>query len=280
MSKQAFRHLDMDSIIARVNSFSVNLQDFEMVSPTLAKVLITYSGTAPIKEEVRASIARMFGQQASPVENSFRSLERTGGSKTLAGFIRYQSDVKEYDETAADNQGRYKQMASNLLMDNDDKSMWEVKAGNTGKYLVRHGEEDLSELVHLAHAKKSGQPSLSQIASVPAEPKEFAAYVDVKQEEVMHGYVVARTRDGLSMSVLAFENGSAGDTVEIQTSQLVEVADLDGEDEQAAGVKMPVTAAGTIDREAQIEYYRKLYGSYAPQYVQSLIDMIDQHSFA
>lgn len=278
MATQAFRHLDMDSILARVNSFSTNLQDFEMVSPTLAKVLITYSGTAPIKEEVRASIAKLFGQQAAPVENSFRSLERTGGSKTLAGFIRYQSDVKEYDETASAIDGRYKQMASNLLMDNEDKSMWEVKAGNTGKYLVRHGEDDLSELVHLAACKKSGQPTLSQIASVPAEPKEFAAYVDIGQEEVMHGYVVAKTRDGLKMSILPFEGN--GETQEIATAQLVEVAALDGEDEQAAGVKMPVTAAGVIDREAQIQYYRKLYGSYAPQYVQALIDMIDQHSFA
>jgi hypothetical protein len=271
--KQAFRHLDMDSIIARVNSFSVNLQDYELITPTLAKVLITYSGTSPIKEEVRASIAKLFGQQASPVTHSFRSLERTGGSKCLAGFIRYQSDVKEFDETAADNQGRYKQMASNLLMDNEDKSMWEVKSGSTGKYLVRKGEEDLSELVHLAHAKKSGHPTLAQIAKVPAEVREFAAYVDLKNEEVMHGYVVAKTDQ--KMTVVAFDG--EGEPEDINTDQLVEVVSLDGEDEQEMGRKMSTAAVN--DREAMVRYYKQAY-NYSPDYINMLIEMIDQHSFA
>lgn len=274
---QSFKNWNTDAVLARVNTFSVNLQDYEVLTPTLAKVLITYSGTSPIKEEVRASIAKLFGQQASPVANSFRSLERTGGSKTLAGFIRYQSDVKDYDETAADVQGRYKQMASNLLMDNDDKSMWQIKAGSTGKYLVRKGEEDLSELVHLAHSKKSGQPTLSQLASVPAEPREFAAYVDMKQEEVMHGYVVAKSDDNTKMTVVAFDG--EGELEEISVSQLVEVAAFDGEDEKEIGTKLSVTAAGGMDRQAMIDYYKKAY-SYSPDYIQSIIEMIDQHSFA
>lgn len=274
----SFKNWDTDALLAKVNTFSVNLQDYEVLTPTLAKVLITYSGTAPIKEEVRAAIAKLFGQQASPVANSFRSLERTGGSKTLAGFIRYQSDVKEYDETAtAANEGRYKQMASNLLMDNEDKSMWQIKAGSTGKYLVRKGEEDLSELVHLAHAKKHGQPTLAQIAKVPGECREFAAYVDQNQEEVMHGYVVARSDDNTKMTVLAFDG--EGEPEEVGVDQLVEVAAFDGEDEKQFGNKMAVTAGGVIDRELQIQYYKKAYG-YAPEYIQQLIDMIDQHSFA
>jgi len=270
-----FRNLDMDSILARVNTFSVNLQDYELLTPTVARVMITYSGTAPIKEEVRASLSKLFGQQAAPIENSFRSLERTGGSKCLAGFIRYQSDVHEYDETASSNQGRYKQMASNLLMDNEDKSMWEVKAGSTGKYLVRHGEEDLSELVHLAHARKSGAPTLAQLASVPAESREFVAYVDLKHEEVMHGYVVAKADDA-KMTVVAFEGD--GEVEEISTAQLVEVAAFDnGEDEKAMGTKLAVTAAG--DRQAMIDYYKKAY-SYSQDYINQIIDIIDQHSFA
>ena len=273
--KENFRLLDVDSIVARVNTFSLNVQDYEMVTPTLARVLVTYSGTAPTKEEIRAELAKVMGNRATAVRNSFRSLERTGGSKTLAGFVRSQADVKVYDETAAENQGKYMQTASNLLMDNEDKSMWEVKSGSTGKYLVRHGEEDLAELVHLATVRKSGMPVLAQIATVGAEPREIAAWVCKSQEEVLHGYVVAKATDGSGkMTVLAFDG--AGEAEDIDPDQLVEVVNMEGEDDKAMGRSM--STAG-MDRNAIIEYYKKAY-PYAPDYVQEIIDMIDQHATA
>jgi len=69
----------------------------------------------------------------------------------------------------------------------------------------------------------------------------------------------------------------ADETVEIQMAQLVEVINLDGEDAKAAGTVMAAEVAA--DKNAMTEYYRKMF-SYAPDYVQKIIDMINSHAFA
>jgi hypothetical protein len=265
-----FRLLDTDRLVASVNTFSLNLQDHEMLTPTVARVVLTFSGRLPIQEEIRASINNLFKGKAQAIANSFRNLERSG-SKSIVGFVRSAAEIKEYVENA-ETAGRYVQTASNLLMDNVDKSMWEVRSGATGKYLVRKGEDDLSELVHMAHAKKSGAPTLAQIASVPPELKEYACFVDLVSEDLMHGFVVGR--NGEVSTVACKEND--GETCEVQTAQLVEVMVLSAEDEKASGMRLAESAASKADMKA---YYKKVY-SYAPDYVREIDEIIDQHAVA
>jgi hypothetical protein len=267
-----FRNLDLDSITSRLNSFTMHVNDYQMISPTVARVMINYTGTAPNEqEEIRASIGRVFKGMASPVAESFRKV--TEG--VIAGFVKVSREVREYDEatvTAAVASGKMKVMAANLLMDKTDESLWEVKEGATGKYTVRQGNDDLSQLVHLATKTRIGTPTFAHLASVPAEQKEFAAFVSKDSEEVEHGYVVA-SADGV-MSVLPV---GADEPVNIEVSQLVEVLNMDGDDTKALGVEMAAGVAG--DKAAVVEYYKKAYG-YAPDYLQKIMDMINCHSFA
>lgn len=269
-----YRNADLASIARRVNTFSVSLQDHQMVTPTLARVVLSWTGQQPDRSEVAASIAGLFNGLASPVESSFRSLQ-SGPVSVAIGFVKANREVKEYTSEIAANQGRYKAMASNLLMDREDQSLWEVHSGSTGKFLVKKGNEDLSELVHLATARKATLPTLAQVASVPAEVQEFAAFVDPTVQEVMHGYIVGRA-DGGKVHVLAFEGD--GQDQEIPEDLLVEVVNLDGKDQEAAKIKMSAEVAS--DRGAMVSYYTKLFGSYAPEYLKSVINMIDSHSIA
>lgn len=263
-----FRNLDLDSLHAKLNSFTMNVNDYEMVSPTLARVIITTTGNTPVQqEEIRASVARLFNGLASPVAESFRKV--TDG--VMAGFVKTNREVREYDEAAV-TAGKMKVMSSNLLMDNDDASLWEIKEGSTGRYTVRQGNEDLSQLVHLACRKQMNQPTMAHLASMPAETKEFAAFVAPSSEEVEHGYVIA-SGEG-KMTVMPF---GADEAIEISTAQLVEVCNLDGEDVSAFG--SPMAAECAASKEAMIEYYRKAY-VYAPDYVQKIIEIINQHSVA
>lgn len=269
-----YRNADLASIARRVNTFSVSLQDHQMVTPTLARVVLSWTGQQPDRSEVAASIAGLFNGLASPVESSFRSLQ-SGPVSVAIGFVKANREVKEYTSEIAANQGRYKAMASNLLMDREDQSLWEVHSGSTGKFLVKKGNEDLSELVHLATARKATLPTLAQVASVPAEVQEFAAFVDPTVQEVMHGYIVGRA-DGGKVRILAFEGD--GQDQEIPEDLLVEVVNLDGKDQEAAKIKMSAEVAS--DRGAMVSYYTKLFGSYAPEYLKSVINMIDSHSIA
>jgi hypothetical protein len=265
-----FRNLDLDSLASRatLSGFTLNVNDYDMVTPTLARVMLTYTGNIPrSQEEIRASVAQLFKGHASPVADSFRKV--TEG--TVAGFIKTSREVREFDSGMV-TAGKMKEMAANLLMDKTDESLWEKKSGAAGDYLVRQGNDDLSGLVHLATNKQLGQPTFAHLASMPAETKEFAAYVSTDTEEVEHGYVVA-SADG-KMTVIPV---GAEDAVEVQTAQLVEVINLDGEDAKAAGGVMAAEVAA--DKGAMIEYYRKMF-SYAPDYLQKIIDIIGQHAFA
>lgn len=262
-----FRNLDLDALASKINSFTLNVNDYEMLSPTLARVVVTYTGTLPVREEIRAAVARMFGGAASPVAESFRKV--TDG--VIAGFVKASREVREYDEGLV-TAGKMRVVASNMLMDNTDHTLWEVKESSTGKYTVRKSDEDLSALVHLACRTQMTQPTLAHLASMPAEPKEFAAFVSEDSEEVEHGYVIASEKG--KMTVLP----AGSDTpVEVTTAHLVEVMNLDGEDSKAFGHEMAAEVAA--DKATMIEYYKKMF-SYSPEYIAKVIQIINQHAFA
>lgn len=263
-----FRNLDLDALAAKATlaGFTLNVNDYEMVTPTLARVMLNYTGSVPrTQEEIRASIAQVFKGSASPVAESFRKV--TDG--VIAGFIKTSREVREFNGETA---GKMKEMAANLLMDKSDESLWEKKTGAAGEYLVRQGNDDLSGLVHLATNRQMGQPTFAHLASMPAEKTEFAAYVSKESEEVEHGYVVASAEGKMTVIPVGAESA-----VEVETAQLVEVINLDGADAKAAGGEMAAEVAA--DKGAMIEYYRKMF-SYAPDYLQKIIDIIGQHSFA
>lgn len=263
----SFRNLDLDAIASKINTFTLNVNDYEMISPTLARVIITSSGEMPVQEEVRASIARMFQGLASPVSESFRKV--TDG--VIAGFVKTAREVREYDEQQV-TAGKLKVMAANLLMDTADQTLYEVKESSTGKYMVRQGDDDLTALVHLACHTKMTQPTFAHLASMPAESKEFAAFVSPESEEVEHGYVLS-SEEG-KMTVLPY---GADTPLEITTSHLVEVCNLDGEDVKAFGTDMAAEVAA--DKSAMVEYYKKMF-NYAPDYVAQVISIINMHAVA
>ena len=263
----SFRNFNLTAATAAINLTSYAIQDFNMVTPTLAHVLVTTSGDiTEAKDEVRAGIAQLFSGLATPVADSFRKVT----ANTFIGFVRSASDTREFAESEVAN---FKEVASNLLMDKEDESLWDVRKGTTGTYLVRHGNEDLSELASTVRRRQASKPTFSAIASVEAEPKEFAAFIDVKSEEVEHGYVVESNHKDGYVNILPV----GGDAlVKVEARCLIDVRDLQGADTKAMGIQV---AAASLDANALIEYYRKAY-PYAPDYVQSIIDMINQHSVA
>ena len=264
-----YRNLDLAEVAGKVRLFTTNLQDFKMVTPSLARVCVTISGNVPPRDQVRASIVDLFKGHAAPVQNSFRQLTTAGHMQVVVGFVKTLHEVRDLD--AATQKGM-KAMASNLLMDEQDKSLWEIRKGASGtQYIVKQGDEDLSELATSLYSRKAGLPTLANIQDEPASSKEFAAFVDIASEELQYGFVVSS--EGDKMTVIAHGEDEAK---EISTVQLVQVAHMDADDYKKAGVEM---AASGMDRSAMVEYYKKLYG-YSPEYVQEIIDMIDQHAFA
>lgn len=261
---------DIDRIASKLSSFRFSVNDYQIVSPTLAKVVLNMSGNPDSPITIRTAIAKLFKNQASAVENSFRWATRQGDIKTAVGFVKANVDVREFEEAEAS--GKYRVMSANLLMDNDDRSLWEVREGAQTKYLARQGNEDLTELVHLATARVTGSPRLMQIASGVPATKDFLAFVDTETEEVRYGFAVSAAVDS-KVTVVATDDES---TVEVAESNIIDVFELDSE--ECARLSTTAAADG-LSKEAMIEYYKKAY-SYSPEYIAEIIKMIDQHAFA
>ena len=263
------RNLDLSAIAAQVGTFTLNVNDYEMLTPSLAKVVITTTGEAPSKSTIHQQMAKLFNGLASAVDDSFRMLTRSGDVKSIVGFVKANREVKPYEEQEVT--AKMKVMASNLLMDQEDKSLWEVREGASGRYLCRQGQDELSELVHLATASKVGVPHVSQLAMASVLKNEIAAYVNVETEEVEHGFVIQANKTNTEFKILPFGSDT---TIAVAGIQLVHVEHLDAED-QPKGMEM----ASGLGKEDSIAYYKKLY-AYAPDYVQAIIEQINQMSYA
>lgn len=271
-----YRLFNLDAVAAQLSRFTVSVHDYTMVSPTVARVVLAHTGQVPSQEEIRQKISALFDNNAAAIAGSFRQLTSAGDVKSVVGFVKMSREVRPFgDEEIKASAENFKVMASNLLMQKSDSTMWEIKSGAMGKYLAKQTGDDLRELVHLAHNPVSGLPRFNQLASLASmtQPREFAAFVDLGAEEVMHGFVVESSEDKLT--VLARETG---EVVEVATNQLVQVQDLEGE-ETAALTASPEMQNFGQDKSGMISYYKLAY-RYAPDYVQKIIDMIGQHSFA
>lgn len=270
-----YRLFDLDKVAAQLSRFTVSLHDYTMVSPTVARVILSHTGQTPTQEEIRQKVAALFDNNAAAIAGSFRALTASGDVKSAVGFVKMSREVRPFgEEEVKASADSFKVMASNLLMQKSDGAMWEIKSGAMGKYLAKQTNDDLRELVHLAHSPMSGLPRFNQIASLASmtQPREFAAFVDLGAEEVMHGYVVASSDE--SLTVITRETG---EVVEVAANQLIQVQDLEDEGKlQTASEDMQRFG---MDSKGMIEYYKHQY-RYDPEYVQKIIDMIGQHSFA
>jgi hypothetical protein len=263
---RVYREFDPNDVLDKLRTKTVALTDYQMVRDNLARVVIAKTGDWT-KDEFLQQVTSMFNSLAIPVRDSFKEL---AGSNTVVGFVYSTPDIRTFE---TEDEGKYRALASNILMDTEDRTTWELKEGASGKYLCRHGMEDLSELAQGICTRRGNSPRLSSIAiSAGVAPQEFVAWVDSDEGEVSYGYAVERDEDSGKLSVLS---STTNEVKEISEDLVVHAVHLNGEDQKMANM----TLAANSDKGNMTEYYKKLF-SYAPEYVAEIIKMINQHSFA
>ncbi len=264
--------LDLNKVYSsysdRMNRVVCNIHDFGTITPTLAKVVVNFNTTNRTAEESRVAIAAAFDNQCVAVEGSFRSL-KTNPMAAL-GFVRANQEVREYSPEEA---AKYKTMSSNLLMDNDDQSLWTVKATPNGnKYIVRQDQEDLSELLVTATVRSNHVPTLSVLASADVQVREYACYVNPRLEEVAYGYIAEDKGDTV---VIGSRDQKLVVQETIDKDCIVETAFLNGKDQFKAVASPNVTSLN--NKEAMLSYYKQLY-SYSPEFYAKIEAIINSHA--
>ena len=260
---RVYREFDPNDVIDKLTTKAVAVNDYELINDNLARVVFAFTGDWT-KEQFLQKVTAMFDSHAVPVRDSFKKLT----DNAVVGFVFAQPDVRTFDK---EDENKYRPITANVLMDTEDKSTWELKEGASGKYLCRHGMEDLSELARGLYNKRVGYPTIRQLASEgDVAPQEFVAFVDPDEGEVSYGYALERSEGKVSVLSAVTQQ-----VQEVDEKLIIHATNLMGEDQKMANLEL----AANSDKSAMEQYYRKLY-NYAPEYIAEIMKMISQHSFA
>jgi len=243
---------------------TVAITDFKMQSETLAKVIVSFTGKQT-KDQLRAAIQEKFEHLAAPVEDSFRIIK----AGVAVGFVRANKEVRVVNDNEL--RASYRVMSSNIMMDNADKSLWEVRQGKAGKFLARHGHEDLSELVNASVNRRQDIPALRHIQIAKAASGEFVSFVS-KTGDMDHGFVVASSDKQLKVVSFASHSATVIDYDVVTAISPVPV-------HKAFAKSMVKAGISRADKAQAVEYWKQYY-SYAPDYLAETIQQVEEGTLA
>ena len=220
------------------------------VTPSVFKVVVTFSKDAD-KQALHRAVAAATQNKVAPVEASFRPIP---GTKAFVGFVARNAEVREYETAAVEGM---KVMASNLLMDESDKSLWEVRSNGDAKFLTRHAEDDLNELVALASVRLDnrtfGVPVLSSLGTPEAVVNEAVVFVNPETACVQHAIIIAAC-DG---EIEAVDMDSL-ERVKVNPETVVEMASFDAKEVVAAFPE--IAAPENYNAPTMEAYYKQVFG--------------------
>jgi len=246
--------------IERINANTVNLVDYQLKSDSLAKVLVSFTGNMTA-EQLTDKLCAKLQNAATPIRHSFKQVK----PGLAVGFLRANRAVVAMP-TRDKLSAKYRLMASNIYMDNDDKSLWEVKSGSTGKYLARHDQEDLSALVAATVQRRSDLPGLRHLTIAHAAKNELVAFV---AEDGSMDYGFAMQGNDRQVKVMSYSRYTP---MVVDYDNVVSMNAV----KLSAAVDKEVRASLTPEeKKNEIEYWKKLY-SWSGEYIDKLIEYVNQ----
>jgi hypothetical protein len=249
------------------NIRGASLTEFRMYSPTVAKVIATFVGDLQADEAAERIQACLNGQ-AAVIRSSFRWLQKPNSA---IGFVTSVPAVRAYDENVV--KARYTPITANIFMDEQDKSIWEVKPGSGGQYLSRKSEDNLADLIEASrHSPRGSTPRMASVMSATARNHQFLAFVEPESQSVDYGFCVATEASGYK--VLSHTTTSV---LDVPRDGIVGVYDLAIPEQILSSINPKAVKAATMDTQTSIEYYKKAY-SYAPDYIESIIRQVEQQA--
>lgn len=236
----------MSVFMSRNRVCSVAITDSKMLTPTLAKVVIAWTGD-PSGEDVHAEINASLGNMGALVESSFRELT----DESAVGFIRYQPTVAPWNDQEIKASFKVLGSHANIMMDTRDRSLWEIKEGPGGRFLARHGNDNLAELIEAqTNHERMSVPKLKRVTLAKAAPGEFASYVTLGGD-MDHGFVT-HVNDERCKVISA----STGEAVVVEYSLIASLAQVPVPVEHHEVVAAEMTKQSKTDASS---YWRELY---------------------
>ena len=258
------------NILAGVMPASVT--EYSMVNDRVARVIVS-TVSNPNTRSLQAALESNLGESVSPVRGSFRWLNSE--KSALIGFVALATPQRllEKDDPV---QAGYRLVARNMYMSQEDQSVWEMKKASAGTYMVRQGQDDLTELLETARVSpRGGVPRMASVVSASAQPTELVAFVNsrgLSAPSVDYGFAVTRNDGSIDVVTASYDK-----PIHVRANEIVASYTLDANEVHrnlTQGMERRSIKAGA-DKSASVEYYKKLY-SYAPEYLKKVLDEVDE----
>lgn len=250
-----------------IQTDTVSVADYSMVGDKVARVIISFTGE-PTKRKITEALVRKFNGLAAPVEGSFRLLN----ASTAVGYVKANKEVRVADEKQI--KASYKVVSNNILVSTEDESLWEVKKGGDSLYLARHGQEDLADIVQSVLATNTSTPHFNMVASVLPTQNEVAAYV-TENGDLDYGFV---TKVGSKRAAIVSHVTKKPVLVPADRIVASYEVEVDAKVDKQIRKNLLVAEAKEDAKATMEDYYKQLY-SYDKEYMDRVIEQINQLSF-
>lgn len=265
-----------DDLLKSIIQASANITEYRVLNSRVAQVIVQVSSGSD-RHSVCSSLTDQLKSLASPVEDSFRWLQK---GSSMIGYIAACNSTRVLETDKLDS-AKYRLIASNMYLDNSDKTLWELKStpGSSQKYLSRQGHDDLSELVEATRVPPRGSmPRLHSIVNAHAAPKTLVAFVNsigLGKPNVDYGFCIGSNDKGTILACADYNH-----PVLVSPFEIVGVYNVNPQEIQqivTAAIKKTTAAGEKLPTQDSIEYYKKLY-SYAPDYLKKVIKEVQEQS--
>lgn len=248
---------------------TMSITDFKMINPSLSKVIVSSTGLFT-KQEYRAMLGAKLQGLGAPVDNSFRSVKE----HVSVGFVRANREVKLVSGNELRAHYRVMSSASNILMDNEDRSLWELHNGKGGAYLTRHGNEDLSELIHASMNPITGVPKVHQLTIGQGRVSELVAFV-TDNGDTDYGFIT-----NTNAKKCKVVSKTVKDTLIVANDMVTGFYSVGIDKAIHLDTVKKLKAASFVGNKANsIEYWKTLF-SYNPEYADEMVQMVEESNIA
>lgn len=256
---------------AKLDTSTVRITDYEPINEGAARVIVRCSGNLT-RDQFHEKLAASTDNKVTALPGSFRWIEK---GSTAVGYVNYTPEVRSVEDKELKAKYRAVSATSNIFMDPEDESLWELSSGSSGSYLRRTQSENLPAV-------------LSSVKAAASSYRERLSAAVVEHAPVMHTFVsmVVPHVDKAVVDYGSIVGRKKGDGSYIVFSATLKKAITVGEDQLIAFThpdlkKWGVEVAGFSDVQAVIDYYQKAYPhGEATGYLDKLIDVIEQQAAA
>lgn len=278
---QKLRGRNACQLLATVHEYEV------LADGKAARIIVGLSSNNSDKKTVQAAINKALKGSARLVEGSFRQLSGVRSSHPLlTGFVLPNRVVEPYTTSRIENM---RVLSSNILMDETDQTLWNIKESGGQQFLCRDQDENLSELLSSVRERKVGVPMIQTLSRttelskvfVPCGKKDYLEFVDTEEACIKFGMVVSSCTDTGDILVCVRD----GEETRVDQALVVEVASLGDSlpklKKEVADELKPTTVEEPLDLTEQDikQYYADLYQQ-DPSYFANLETLMQTHGIA